>query len=351
MSDALIRVTGRGLPDGEPVRLVALNGRWAREAPTGAGVEVSGWILPGLVDVHTHPGAHEPGDEFDEDLLRAEMNLAVDLGVLAVRSPGLAGDPPDWFGNDPDLPAAVHAGPWMARPGHFFDGWGLRVSDEDFPQLAAAQAARTGWCKVIGDWGPDDEPVPQAVMTAIAEAVHASGGRVAVHTQHAAGSRAAVQAGVDSLEHGVRLERALLDEMRLRGTVLVPTLRVFQDVLATLATAAPTPRRDWSIEGASGHAGLVGAAYDAGVRILAGTDSREISIVDEVKALAAAGMSNTAAIGAASWSARDFLGLSDWSEASADATIYDVDPRTDLEVLAHPHWVIRNGRLLRPIGQ
>jgi imidazolonepropionase-like amidohydrolase len=351
VADALIRVTGRALPDGDLVRLVAIDGHWASDTPTGGGVDVSGWILPGLVDVHTHPGAHEPGDEFDEELLRTEMNLAIDQGVLAVRSPGLAGDPPDWFGNDPDLPAAAHAGPWMARPGHFFDGWGLRVSDEDFPRVAAEQA-RTGWCKVIGDWGPDDEPVPQMVMTAIVEAVHEVGGHVAVHTQHAAGSRAAIKAGVDSLEHGVRLERALLDEMRLRGTVLVPTLRVFQDVLATLETAPPTPRRDWSIEGASGHAGLVGAAHDAGVRILAGTDSHEISIVDEVKALAAAGMSNMTAIGAASWDARDFLGLSSLEPgAPADATIYDTDPSTNLDALAHPHWVIRKGRLLRPSGQ
>jgi imidazolonepropionase-like amidohydrolase len=127
---------------------------------------------------------------------------------------------------------------------------------------------------------------------------------------------------------------------------------VFQDVLATLEVAPPTPRRDWSIEGAAGHAGLVGAAHDAGVRILAGTDSHEISIVDEVKALAAAGMSNMAAIGAASWDARDFLGLSGLEPgASADATIYDTDPSRNLDTLAHPHWVIRSGRLLRPFGQ
>ena len=68
------------------MRLVALNGRWAREAPAGAGLEVSGWILPGLVDVHTHPGAHEPGDAFDEDLLRAEMSLAIDRGVPSTSS-------------------------------------------------------------------------------------------------------------------------------------------------------------------------------------------------------------------------------------------------------------------------
>ena len=30
-------------------------------------------------------------------------------------SPGLAGDPPAWFGQADDLPRAVHAGSWAAR--------------------------------------------------------------------------------------------------------------------------------------------------------------------------------------------------------------------------------------------
>lgn len=32
-----------------------------------------GWLLPGLVDVHTHPGALEPGSPFDEALLRRQL--------------------------------------------------------------------------------------------------------------------------------------------------------------------------------------------------------------------------------------------------------------------------------------
>jgi len=313
-----------------------------------ATLDVEGWILPGLVDVHTHPGAHEPGDGLDEDLLREEMECAADLGVLAVRSPGLAGTPPSWFGQDPDLPAAVHAGPWLARPGHFVNGWGRRVSDEEFPRVAAEQAGQTGWCKVIGDWGPQDEPIPQAVMVAITLAVHAAGGRVAVHSQNPDGSHAAVKAKVDSIEHGVRLDRALLDEMRVNNTVLVPTLRVFEDALVALREAPQTPRRDWGIAGAAGHAALVRDARDAGVGILAGTDSHEITIVDEVRALATAGLSNLEAIGAASWAARDFLGLSGLVPGSvADATIYEVDPSVDLDALAHPRWVVRSGRIRR----
>ena len=106
-----------------------------------------------------------------------------------IRSPGLAGEPPGWFGQADDLPRAVHAGPWIAQHGQFFDGWGRRADHAELPSVAAAQAARTGWAKIIGDWGPDDEPVPADVLAAVVAAVHEAGGRVAVHSSTRPGER------------------------------------------------------------------------------------------------------------------------------------------------------------------
>ncbi|MFE1609836.1 hypothetical protein ACFW7P_13885 [Streptomyces albidoflavus] len=57
--------------------------------------------------------------------------------------------------------------------------------------------------------------------------MHAAGGRVAVHCQTAEGSRNAVLAGADSLEHGMHLDPALLHLMARQGTVYVPTLGSF----------------------------------------------------------------------------------------------------------------------------
>jgi hypothetical protein len=37
--------------------------------------------------------------------------------------------------------------------GQFFDGWGRRADHAELPSVAAAQAARTGWAKIIGDDG------------------------------------------------------------------------------------------------------------------------------------------------------------------------------------------------------
>ena len=50
-------------------------------------------------------------------------------------------------------------------------------------------------------------------MRDVVEAVHAVGGRVAVHAQNAEGGVVAVAAGVDSLEHGMWLDPALLNRM------------------------------------------------------------------------------------------------------------------------------------------
>jgi imidazolonepropionase-like amidohydrolase len=78
---------------------------------------------------------------------------------------------------------------------------------------------------------------------------------------------------------------------------------------------------------------------------LAGTDSRPCGrVIDEIRALADAGVPPEQAIGAASWSARAYLGMAGLSEgAPADAVIYDADPRRDLSQLAAPRAVILRG--------
>jgi imidazolonepropionase-like amidohydrolase len=214
-------------------------------------------------------------------------------------SPGLAGDPPAWFGQAGDVPRAVHAGPWIAQPGQFFEGWGRRA-------------------------GP------------------------AVHTQHAAGGAAAVAAGVDSLEHGMGLDPGLLPSMAERAIALTPTLRAMTGSLEAARRGPDGPRKDWYLAGAAVHPALVAAAAEAGVRILAGTDSRPHGrVADEIRALASAGLRPQDAIAAGSWAARSYLGLGGLTPgAPADAVVYDADPRTDLAQLDAPRAVILRGQLV-----
>jgi len=344
----VLRVRGRALPSGEPVDLYADGDRWTTDPVAGAELVAEGWLLPGLVDAHTHPGAEDLGQPLDPAILRADLQRHAAAGVALIRSPGLPGDPPEWFGRDPDLPRAVHAGPWIAQHGQFFDGWGRRGSHADLPALAAAQAAASGWAKLIADWGPDDETIPADVLRAVVEAVHAVGGRVAVHSQNASGGEAAVAAGVDSLEHGMCLDPALLSQMASQGTALTPTLSVITGSLARRRTQPDTPRNRWYVDGASAHPALSAAAVEAGVVVLAGTDSRPHGrVADEVRALAAAGVPPHDALGAASWSARSYLGLPGLEPgAPADAVVYETDPRLDLTTLDRPRAVVLRGRVV-----
>jgi imidazolonepropionase-like amidohydrolase len=99
------------------------------------------------------------------------------------------------------------------------------------------------------------------------------------------------------------------------------------------------------VAGAEAHGALAAAAVEAGVVVLAGTDSRPHGrIVDEVRALASAGVPSDAAIAAASWAARAYLGLPGLVDgAPADAVVYAEDPRTALAQLDHPVAVVLRG--------
>ncbi|MGW4131185.1 hypothetical protein [Amycolatopsis japonica] len=76
----IVRIRGRALPDGEYVDLYADGDRWTTDPVPGADLVAEGWLLPGLVDAHTHPGAEEPGDPMDEEILRADLRRHVDAG-------------------------------------------------------------------------------------------------------------------------------------------------------------------------------------------------------------------------------------------------------------------------------
>jgi imidazolonepropionase-like amidohydrolase len=93
----------------------------------------------------------------------------------------------------------------------------------------------------------------------------------------------------------------------------------------------------------------VAAAAEAGVVVLAGTDSQPHGrVVDEVRALAAAGMRPHDALGAASWAAREYLGLPGLVPgAPADAVVYARDPRSDLDQLTAPLAVVLRGKRVR----
>ncbi|MFD5429173.1 amidohydrolase family protein [Streptomyces sp. NPDC127084] len=353
-----LRIRGVALPereertywiDGETLRTVPPARAAAKQVET---VVDGGWLLPGLVDVHTHPGTEDPDTPFDEALLRRHLSAHRDAGVLLVRTPGTKGRMPGWVDTEPDLPRVRSAGRWLATPGRFFPGVGRDIEEGELPEAAVEEAtASSGWCKIIGDWRWDEPAVPLDVMRAAVAAVHAAGGRVAVHCQTAEGSRNAVLAGADSLEHGMHLDPELLDLMAAQGTALVPTLSAFARSAERWQRREPSVKRSHWLDGWRGTLDNVRLAHEAGVTVLAGTDSFPCgTVAAESERLAQAGMPADAALGAASWTAREWLGLPGLIDgAPADLVAYDKDPTAvgASGTLGRPKRVILRGRVVR----
>ena len=84
----VLRIQGYALPEGEPIDLYADGDRWTTDPVPDSELVATGWILPGLVDAHTHPGAEEPGKPLDEVILRDDLRAHLAAGVTMIRSPG-----------------------------------------------------------------------------------------------------------------------------------------------------------------------------------------------------------------------------------------------------------------------
>ncbi|MGY1642404.1 amidohydrolase family protein [Geodermatophilus sp. SYSU D00703] len=359
MTAPALHLAGVLLPEAEHRDVWVRDGRLTFDPVPGAEtVSRGGWLLPGLVDAHCHVGIGRGGVHV-EDLagLREQAVAERDAGVLALRD---CGSPVDTraLDGEPDLPRIVRAGRHLAAPRRYIPGLAVELAPDDLAAEVRVQARRgDGWVKLVGDWidrGAGDlapEWPAEAIAAAIAVA-HGEGARVTAHTFGTDALPDLIRAGIDCIEHGTGLTEELIGEMAARGTAVVPTLVNVENFPSFAAAGearfpayASTMRRLYASSGA-----VVRAAFEAGVPVFAGTDAGggidHGRIADEVRALAAAGLPAEAALAAASWAARDWLGLPCLEEgARADLVVYDRDPRADLDALARPQLTVLRGRV------
>ncbi|MGF2952608.1 amidohydrolase family protein [Mycobacterium sp. THU-M116] len=358
-----LRVRGRGLPDEAEVELWVVDGRISTEPVAGAdtvfGACPGGWILPGLVDAHCHVGLGDHGQiPLDEAIAQAETER--DAGALLLRD---CGSPTDTRSLDDraDLPRIIRAGKHLARPKRYIAGFAVELEDESqLPAAVAAEAARgDGWIKLVGDWidrGIGDlAPLwSDGVLRAAIGAAHERGARVTAHVFSEDALPGLITAGIDCIEHGTGLTEENIALMLEHGTALVPTLLNLENFpgIADAATRYPTYAAHMRDLYARGYQ-RIAAAREAGVPLYAGTDAGSMvahgRIGDEVEALTRIGMNPTAALGAACWDARRWLGRPGLEHgAPADLLCYSQDPRRGPDVLAAPELVILRGNVFRP---
>ncbi len=233
-------------------------------APVGVHrVELPGATLtPGLIDLHSHLFLHpynetlwndqvltEPQDyrtleaaAHAKATLLAGFTTLRDLGtegagyadvsIKRAIDEGLIPGPRLFVATRAIVATASYGpGPRGFRPDLDLPGGAQEVSGVDAAMAAVREQAARGadWIKIYGDYrvGPDGETVPTftaAELKALVDTAHLIGRPVAVHAASDAGVRMAVDAGVDSVEHGYGASVATFKLMKQRGTAYEPTL-------------------------------------------------------------------------------------------------------------------------------
>lgn len=361
---------------GEPARVIDLR---------------TSYVLPGLIDSHVHlTGENNPQAQLQAvqktsaDLvvdgavharrtLRAGFTTVADLGgnadailalrdgiaqdriagprILAAGAVGAHGSHADIHGYHPDI-IKLFAYPGLCS-GADDCRRAVRQTIQrgvDVIKIASTGGVMSNTASGVGKQLFDDE------LKAIVETAHSLGRRVVCHAHSADGILAALNAGVDSIEHGTYLDDASIAAMKRSGAYLVPTL------LAGDTVARQAAEADWMPEAVRSKAAAVGPqmmamarkARAAGVRIAFGTDSGVSAHGDNAREFALlvdAGFTPLDAIRSATvWGAahnrlEDQVGALRPGMA-ADLIAVSSDPLRDVRVLEQVGWVMHGGRVV-----
>ena len=366
----------------------------AVRAPAGARViDLSRYtILPGFIDAHVHLASRPLGvgdfvhrgvtDDEGDDALWGATNARATLlaGFTTVRDVG--------GGTFADI-ALMHAidagrvpGPRMVAAGHLIgisgghcdlDGLAPYVVPERGPlegisagadQVGEAVRLQVKYgatvikiCATGGVLSQGDEIGAQQMteeeMRAAVETARMLNRRVAAHAHGNAGIKAAIRAGVTSIEHGSFLDDEAVRMMVEHGTWLVPTLFAGWSVGSPEAAArlpawmAAKGRSAWEAMQRS-----IRLAVQGGVKIALGTDAgvdphgenaREFELLVTV-----GGMSPMQAIQAGTMNSAALLGMehdvgSVEAGKFADLVAVAGDPLADIVTLQHPVFVMKGG--------
>jgi len=356
------------------------------------------FVLPGLIDSHVHLATDKAGierqlarisqstaDAAYEAAVNARKTLAAgfttvrNLGdpenvVLALRDAIAAGKLPG--------PRILDAGYSIsATAGHMDGTLGYREEIHEFfeqrentcngaddcRRAVRKQIARGVDVIKFGSTGGVNSPIGLGLgrqmfddeARAIVETAHMYGKTVAVHAHGADGIVLALQAGVDSVEHGTLLDDEGLDLFVKTGAYYVPTLSTVNGYIERLEKNpdAYTPDVRAKIEWRIGITGKsLEKAVPRGVKIAFGTDagvSMHGRNADEFELMVKFGMTPGQAIAAATVNAADLLGLSEQVGTlepgkQADLIAVEGNPLEDVTVLKDVKLVMKGGAVFDP---
>ncbi len=350
-------------------------------------------VLPGMFDCHTHvmvsPDRLDTNRELETPFsywfFVAMQNLrkTLDIGITTVRDAGLADLGVKTAVADGLIPGPrLHiATAILSQSGGHADGWlpsGYDLSPLSWPgmppglvdgpdemrrrarEIIRAGADQIKVCTSGGVLSPRDDPrhghFRDAELAVLVEEATAAGIPVMAHAQGAPGIKAAVRAGVRSIEHGIFLDDEAIEMMIERGTWLVPTLLAPQGVLDAVAAGAAIPAAAVrkAHEVIEIHRTAIRRAIEAGVKVAMGTDSGVTAHGQNLRELALmveSGMTPAAAMLATTRSAAALLGVEDTQGSvepgkRADLVVVEGDPFDYADLAARVTAVFQDGRLV-----
>ena len=357
-----------------------------------AGAQQVDWsrytVLPGLLDAHIHlwtgPRAEHPSPELAALRAQRAMKYALDSGVVAVRVLGSY----DFL--DVGLKQAIDEGdipgPHILPAGHAISipaGHGdqftfpatLPLDDYYTPlhgfinspadaekavHLQVKYGARV--IKILASGGvgsPLDSPYAEQVspeeLKVIVEEAHMAQIKVAAHAENIRSITEAIEAGVDSIEHGSELTQQAIDLMKQHHTVLTPTVFIPYDIV-TNGERNHLP--DYMLRKArdlyNKHEPSYQMALKAGVTMAAGSDQSyepgKGTVLDEITTMVHFGATPQQALTAATKANATLMGFADLGTVEngkeGDLVAVDGDPMNDIAAVKRTKAVVYRGSVV-----
>ncbi|PYI85973.1 MAG: amidohydrolase [Verrucomicrobia bacterium] len=293
--------------------------------------------------------------EFVDVALRNSINKGVIVGprmLVATKGIGATGghfDPTSGFrdflfGREPDYTDGIANGPDEIRKA---------VRFEVKNGADVIKAAVSGGVLSLAD-EVDTPQLTPAEMAALVDESHRLRKKVAVHCHGDQAAREAIDAGVDSIEHGSFMKPETVTMMKKKGTFLTPTLMASEWIMGKLDNYPPALQAKAKAATAA-RSEMFRNAVKMGIKISFGTDAAVYphgQNAKEFKLMVDLGMAPIDALKSATANDADLLGITQKVGTLEKGKLADViampgDPTTDITVTERVSFVMREGKIIQ----
>ena len=293
--------------------------------------------------------------EFVDVALRNSINKGVIVGprmLVATKGIGATGghfDPTGGFrdflfGRQPDYTDGIANGPDEIRKA---------VRFEVKNGADVIKAAVSGGVLSLGD-EVDTPQLTPAEMTALVDESHRLRKKVAVHCHGDQAAREAIEAGVDSIEHGSFMKPETLTMMKKKGTFLTPTLMASEWIMGKLDNYPPALQAKAKAATAA-RSEMFRNAIKMGIKISFGTDAAVFphgQNAKEFKLMVDLGMTPIDALKSATGNDAELLGIGQKVGTLEKGKLADIiampgDPTSDITATERVSFVMREGKIIR----